>query len=773
MSEEVAGRGELAVPHPASATLLDRLHGTAVAGTWIRPDGADGILNSSVSPLSLLRALRRRLPSALGLAILASSASLTAAWFLVPQAKFRAKSLLKVDSQTPRILYKVENPGGEDYKRYQKTQVNLLKSRVVLSSALSSEGISKLPMIRDLPDQLAWLQENVEAQFLGESELMEISLGGDRPEDLKRIVNAVTAAFMDEIVLKEGKEKAGRLETLKKLSKTYTDMKKTRRDTIRKLAQQAGSDDKQTLILQKQFAMEHLASLRRELAEVESQKRKAEAVLRARRPGSLQETSAPLASGSEVDRLVDQDPGVNGLSQKLADMEQRLALESSHSRQVARNSAMDPVAKTLRDEVASLRAALAKKRGVVRRLVIRELQNPETGADVLKGDPNRQQLAILEDIEGRIKSEIEKDSKNDEKLTDDTLDLQDYQDDLAQIQQAAAKIDSEVEMLNVELQARSRIMKIEDAETPSSRDERKRFLMIGVITLGSFMGTLLGIAFLELQARRVDSVDEVMVDLGLPVVGALPMLPSKTRNSGAPRRTEKDRYWYNLLLESVDATRTMLVHAARLGNDRVVMIASALPGEGKTSLASHLATSLARSGRKTLLIDADLRSPSIHRLFELTQDPGLSELLRAESGLEDVLASTAVEELSVITAGRCDSRTMRILAQGGLAGLFDRLRELYDFVIVDTSPVLPVSDALLVAQQCDAVLFSILRDVSRKAKIFAAYQRLSALRVKVLGAVVTGEHDGRYSKAYYPSNIYDGPCGSAESPGETGTGSIS
>ncbi len=76
------------------------------------------------------------------------------------------------------------------------------------------------------------------------------------------------------------------------------------------------------------------------------------------------------------------------------------------------------------------------------------------------------------------------------------------------------------------------------------------------------------------------------------------------------------------MLESIDATRTMLVHAARTGSHRVVMITSAVGGEGKTSLASHLATSLARSGLRTLLIDADLRSPSIHRLFDLPAGRG-------------------------------------------------------------------------------------------------------------------------------------------------------
>ena len=247
-------------------------------------------------------------------------------------------------------------------------------------------------------------------------------------------------------------------------------------------------------------------------------------------------------------------------------------------------------------------------------------------------------------------------------------------------------------------------------------------------------------------------------DLGLTVVGSLPMLPARARRNGVMASQEKDRYWYSLLLESIDATRTMLIHAARLGSHRVVMIASALPGEGKTSLASHLATSLARSGQKTLLIDADLRCPSIHRLFDLTPDPGLSELLRGEVAFEDVIVSTAVEELKVLTAGKCDARTLRILSQGGLGGLFARLKEQYDFVIVDSSPILPVADAQIIAQQVDAVLFSILADVSRKTKILAAYQRIAALGVKVLGAVVTGAHDrGRYGNKYYSGYSAGGP----------------
>ncbi|MGA7497087.1 MAG: hypothetical protein WBX00_10200, partial [Isosphaeraceae bacterium] len=104
-------------------------------------------------------------------------------------------------------------------------------------------------------------------------------------------------------------------------------------------------------------------------------------------------------------------------------------------------------------------------------------------------------------------------------------------------------------------------------------------------------------------------------------------------------------------------------------------------------------------------------------------------------------------------------------------GLFARLKEQYDFVIVDSSPILAVADAQIIAQQVDAVLFSILADVSRKTNIQAAYQRISALGVKVLGAVVTGAHDGgRYGDKYYSAYAGSGhstPSDTAKTTTET------
>ena len=505
--------------------------------------------------------------------------------------------------------------------------------------------------------------------------------------------------------------------------------------------------------------------------EVQSKKLMVEATLQVQRPEGFQETAAPQLSGREVEDRVEQDPDVSGLREKLADLEDRLASEAAHTGRIARNPSFNPGLKSMRDEIEATRRQLEKKRRAVRPAVIRQLQESPQGGPTVAGGSTGANLAVLEEIEKKLEGKLKELSKTDRQQTDTTLDLQDLQDDLKQYQEQSDRVSRDLEMLNVELQAPARIVKFEAATPPDTRDVKKWIMSFIVISVGSFLATLFGVAFLELQAQKVDSADEVVANLGLPIVGSLPMLPSRARRKGVMATREKDRYWYNLLLESIDSTRTMLIHAAQTGSDRVVMITSALAGEGKTSLASHLATSLARSGLRTLLVDADLRSPSLHRLFDLALDPGLSEVLRGEVALEDVVTPTAIEELKMITAGKCDHHTLRILSQGGMGGLFGRLRDSYDFVIVDSSPVLPVADALIIAQQVDAVLLSVLTDVSRKHKIFAAHQRLVTLGVKVLGAVVTGAHDGVYGTNYYPGEFHSTADHTQASSTETETAS--
>jgi polysaccharide biosynthesis transport protein len=743
---------------------VEMTRGTVVPRQQLAATPAAG---ATLSPMALLYALRRRQMLALGVAILAAATCGPAAWFFVPPAQFKAQARLQVIAQQPKVLFgTVETEVSDDYHRYQTTQLTLVKSRLVLNTALQDEQVNKYRMVKELDDPIAWLQEKLKVEFISGSEIMEIALSGKDPQELAGLVNAIKEAYVEEVVNVDKKRRVDRHSKLKKIKQTYTEILKERRDHQRKLAVTIGSDDRQTLAIRQRYAMEHMAALRSELLDIQSQKRKAESLLKVQRPRENSvDGSSTVATSADINRLVDQDPGVAALVDRLAAAEERLSSEGGRVRSIARQGAAEPAFKFLRDQVYSAQASLKRRRAAVRATVIQQLRSEDEGDPSTPKDPNGQQLVMLNDLEQRLMSEIGSTEKGNQSVTENTLDLRELQEEVAQMESAALKVGAEVESLNVELDAPPRIRTIEDAVVPRSRDDKKRFMMIGMVIFGSFFGGLIGIAFLELQTQKVDSADQVPNDLGLRVVGALPILPSRTSRAGSISRANKDQHWQALLLESIDATRTMLVHAARTESHRVFMIASAVSGEGKTSLASHLATSLARGGIKTLLVDGDLRSPSIHRIFDLPEGAGLSDLLRGEVGVADVISETAIDELKVVTAGICDQQTIRALSQGCLGAIFAQFREQFDFVIVDSSPILPVADALIVAQQADAVLFSIFRDKSSKTKVSAAVQRLQCLGVPILGAVVTGGHGGLYGNHYGQASNYSRlPASTADSP---------
>jgi capsular exopolysaccharide synthesis family protein len=281
-------------------------------------------------------------------------------------------------------------------------------------------------------------------------------------------------------------------------------------------------------------------------------------------------------------------------------------------------------------------------------------------------------------------------------------------------------------------------------------------LRLIITLLASLLGLCLPVAaitFLDTRHQRINTSTDVRERLGLPVIGSMPVIPTRVlRQLGSP--SKRNQLWQLRLTESVDGITARLLRRAELEQRRVVMVTSAVSGEGKTTLAAQLAMSLARAGRRTVLVDFDLRQPSFDDAFGLERSPGISEILRNESDLARAIQHTQTGNLSVITAGRWNRMALSALANGGADSLFKELRDEYEFVVVDTSPILPIADARFVSQYVDSVVLCVFRDISEAPRIRAACEILEAFGVQCVEAAVAGASEKDTSRSgYYHSSV--------------------
>jgi capsular exopolysaccharide synthesis family protein len=361
-------------------------------------------------------------------------------------------------------------------------------------------------------------------------------------------------------------------------------------------------------------------------------------------------------------------------------------------------------------------------------------------------------LEILTGQRDTLAMEIDQIKESDQKLGVSTTELEMLKDDIKQEAKALELIKDELHYLRIELGAPARVSLAQEAGI-QKKDMKRLMVALAGGPLAVFLGVCLVVAWWEFRARRIQTTDEVAVGLGMRVVGALPVVPptEQRRLLVAPEETQQT-VAEHCLLESIDSIRTLLLRDASVEATRVVMVTSAAGSEGKTMLATQLASSLARAGRKTLLIDCDLRGPAVHQLFEQPLQPGFSEALLGEVHLAEATRSTPVDGLWLIPAGQWDREVMQALARDGLEEIFDKLKGDYDFIVVDSHPVLAATDSLLVGQYTDAVLLSLYRDVSQAPRVYAACQRLASMGIRVLGTVVHGMHTEEFfGNGYSPA----------------------
>jgi capsular exopolysaccharide synthesis family protein len=181
---------------------------------------------------------------------------------------------------------------------------------------------------------------------------------------------------------------------------------------------------------------------------------------------------------------------------------------------------------------------------------------------------------------------------------------------------------------------------------------------------------------------------------------------------------------------------------------RVIMLTSAGPGEGKSTTATNLAVTYAQTGKQVLVIDADLRKPTMHHTFMKTNRMGLSNILSGQVLPNEVIALTHIENLSLLSSGPTPPNPSEMLGSQRMSALLTELKEIYDIIIIDTPPALAVTDAQLIATQTDGVIFVIDSGKVKRELALKVKSNLEHVRARILG-VVLNNVDKKNGDAYY------------------------
>lgn len=269
-----------------------------------------------------------------------------------------------------------------------------------------------------------------------------------------------------------------------------------------------------------------------------------------------------------------------------------------------------------------------------------------------------------------------------------------------------------------------------------------------IVLIAALAGLLLAVATVFVRQAFYRGVDnpEVIENLGMPVYASLPFSRHQERmdKAGQSRSGSKEPRLLSvsapteLAIESLRSLRTSLHFAMLEARNNVLMISSPTPGVGKSFVSSNLAVIIAQTGKRVLLIDADMRKGYLHKLFHLTPKHGLSDTLAARQQSSDVINHTEVRNLDFISCGFAAPNPSELLMHDNFNKLIGELSPLYDLVIIDTPPILAVTDATLVGRQSGTCLLVTRFGLSTAKEIEACKRRLMHNGVVIKGAIFNG-----------------------------------
>jgi capsular exopolysaccharide synthesis family protein len=606
---------------------------------------------------------------------------------------------------------------------YLQTQYRNLKSRTLIESVINQLHLGKDERYAKETDVYRAVDADVAVVPIRLSRLVDIKVEHTNPETAAKIANTLVRTFIDGN-LDQKMEKS--VEVLHWLQNEADTLKKNVAEHDRALAgfrkkeRTVSLDEKQNIVFQ---------------ALVQAQADLSKARSEALRAQSEADEVARLYTNGWVFSIpqIAEDPVIRELRGRLAD--RHSMLDSLLKRYKEKWGAVQQA----RAELASLTNSINKQAELIVETFKRKAEFARKNEDGLRGLVGTKEAEQLALSDKRIEYDaLVRDAETSRVLHDNLL-----------------KSMKETEVMG---KSKTNNMRIVDPAKPALKYVKPRILVTIFLGLVGGMAVAVGLAFfVNYLDDSVKSQDDVETYLRLPFLGYVPNIKT---NSLVERDLQAHVHPRSTAAEAFRTVRAAISLMPKADRFRVLTVTSTIPSEGKSLLASNLAIVNAQTGLKTLLVDADLRRPSVHKAFQLHSPVGLSAYLTEEiTRFDECIHTTEVPNLDVVCCGAIPSSPSELIGSKRMMQFLQELRSRYDRIILDCPPVSAVSDPLVLASRSDGVVFVTKFNKIRRDHARRTVQRLHDAGIYILGVILNdidfeGKDSYYYSYYYYQNRYY-------------------
>jgi polysaccharide biosynthesis transport protein len=728
---------------------------------------------SSITSQTLLRGLSRHWWRILLLWLLISVPLAYSVYVLV-EPTYEAFSTIRIEPVQQEIYnpLKINALETRNISAYLQTQINVIISDKVLEEAIANPLVVNLPTIRQSDDPRAFLRKKLAVDTIDNAYMIRVALELADAQQAATIVNTVVETYMlqnRDFNRSVNKNLQTVLETqLKVVTEQLTEKTKEMQKKVGESKPMVlihpkinlGSKDESeqspmaptfTEVTQEQYSRT-VAQIDR----VDDELFEAEALLETLDKNAQANPDVDPSQTKQVDertmaRIKDEfnkDSEVVALGREIAEARKHLERVRSAARQ---NN--DPSVYAARKHVDKLEEEWQELWGdkyveILARLQVGGDGEGTGGPETIKKLRIRiESLKKTKDryVQNLQVQDVKKSETNSEAFNINMLDRE-----LGSLLGKKEQITKNLEQLKFEAEQENfRVMLQDAASVPkvASNNKRVKYMAAAPVAILFMMVGLFLV--LEIRAERVADPDALSARVRSEVF-ALPPLPTvrSMRKLEGPEADDQIEQF----IQRLDHLRfAVCASAGQLGKGRCVLITSAIGGEGKTTLAAQLAARCGNAGMSTLLIDADLRRAALCTLLDVPEGPGLSDVLQDESSVDEVIIPVQGGTFYLLPAGTPIQDASRVLQSRKFELLMTQLRQLYDLIIIDSPPILPVPDALILGKWADGAVLAARYDISRFPQVERARRQLDNAGIAILGTVINGM---RHSESYYGRYTY-------------------